>query len=174
MKLTKTLAYTILLGGVVGGILFIIFFLMLHWLTSNPFAPDVKSLDFFVYILVIVSTLLLYRFKFNQGKMSFWEGLLSGVGVSLLMASISAVFIYFFLSKIAPHVLDLHIKYLLSTLTSNPEAAIESFGKENYEKILKDVKNTSPSEMAFYELRVKLLISSLMSFISAAVIRKGR
>lgn len=163
-----------MLGGIAGGILFIIFFLMLHWLTSNPFSPDVKSLDFFVYIIVIVGVLLLYRFKLNQGKMSFWQGFLSGVGVCLLMASISAVFIYFFLSKIAPEVLDLHINYLLSTLTGNPEAAIESFGKDNYEKILQDIKNTSPSEMAFYELRVKLLIGSLMSFISAAVIRKGR
>ncbi len=168
----KHLIYTTLLAGFAGSIAFITFFWAMYLLHENPFVTEAKSPDFFVYMGVIVIANILYRFRLNQGRMRFWEGFVLGGGSVILMASLGAVFIYVFLEYLHPEVLQAHIQYMSNTLTQNPEQGIASFGEENYKQILKDIQNTSASRLAFYELRVKLLIGTMMAIIVAAVVRK--
>jgi hypothetical protein len=168
----KNLVYTAILTGLAGSITFILFFWVMYLTHQNPFLAEAKSPDFFVYMGVIVIANILYRFKINEGRMRFWEGFMIGGVGTILMASIGSLFVYVFLEYLHPEVLEAHVQYLTATLTENPKQGIESFGEENYKKIVKDIKDTSPSQMAFLELRVKLLIGTLMSLIVAAVVRK--
>jgi len=65
-------------SGILGGILYLLFFYVVYLTQADPLNSHLKSLEFFLYILLIVLPLYYYRFKINGGFLRFWEGLIIG------------------------------------------------------------------------------------------------
>ncbi|TAE46301.1 MAG: DUF4199 domain-containing protein [Cytophagales bacterium] len=152
-----------LIFGLLGGILFISFLLLTYALTGKPLEADIKSLDFFVYLIALAGSLSWFRFKVNANKMKFWTGM--GVG---LMTN------FVFLEKIAPQELNRYVKGELQNLDrikKHPDFE-KQFTKKQFESMYQDMKKVTAYDMAWYEWRVKIVVGIFMSFIISAVLRK--
>ncbi|GAB4404274.1 MAG: hypothetical protein OHK0053_29700 [Microscillaceae bacterium] len=161
-----------LIASGLGTLAFTLFFLLIYALYQNPFLPGPKSLDFFIYLLAVLGGLLWFRFGLRQGQMRFGEGFLLSLITVGGMALLSALFIYVFLVYIDSSVLSRNNAFMIEMLDKNKTAHLETMSQEVFTKIKQDLSQTSAAQMAFYELRVKLLIGLVMSVILSAVLRR--
>lgn len=169
--MNKHLILTGIFGGLKGGFFFIIFFLTIYFIYDNPFLPDPKSLDFFIYLLIIFGVLLFYRFRITNVRPSYWHALLLGVLIVSTMVLTACIFLYFFLTFIAPETIQMYVDNLLIQL-ANPEIDKEAYGgEEQFKLMLEDLKQTDKWDLIFLEMRQKLVISFAMTLIGAAIIR---
>lgn len=163
-----------LVFGVLGGMLFITFLFLTYALTGKPLEADIKSLDFFVYLIALAGSLSWFRFKVNANKMKFWTGMGVGLMTNFVMLVINCVFIYVFLEKIAPQELNRYVKGELQNLDrikKHPDFE-KQFTKKQFESMYQDMKKVTAYDMAWYEWRVKIVVGIFMSFIISAVLRK--
>lgn len=167
----KNLILTGIFGGIKGGVFFILFFLTIYFIYDNPFLPDPKSLDFFVYLLSVFGVLLFYRFRIAEERPSYWQALFLGVLIVSMMVFTACIFLYIFLTYIAPETIQLYVDNLLTQL-SNPEIDKEAYGGEaQFNQMIADLKATNKWDLIFLEMRQKLVISFAMTLIGAAIIR---
>jgi len=161
-----------ILAGTLGGITFIIFSLILNASYGSPlYPPAPKYNDFFIYVIILALTFFVYKRYFNQ-KMSFWQGLALGSITGILTLIISLVFLQIFLSQIAPEIFENYKNLLYQEMkTDNPEVMERYGGKENYEKILNDLKNTTLAQLLWLETRQKLALTLFITLITAAFLR---
>ncbi|MCU0446131.1 MAG: DUF4199 domain-containing protein [Microscillaceae bacterium] len=161
---------TATLAGSLGGLLFGLFFMLTILVFEQPFAPFPKSLDFFIYIATIISPLAYYRFRQNQGKLHFWEGIGIGVVAGAIVLIISALWVYVYLS-IDPQPIHQYIQYYSELVQTNQKNFIEKYGKAGYDQTLQNLQSTSATRLAGEELK-KAPICLLMSLIASALFRK--
>lgn len=172
--LKSTILKNSIVFGIFGAILFAIFLTLAYLITKKPFEANIKSLDFFVYLITLTSSLYWFRFKINQNKMKFWTGMGVGLMTSIVMVLLSSIFIYFFLENIAPQQLKDYIAYQLENLDKIKKSNnfSKQFTKEQFENIYRDMQKVTAYDMAWYEWRVKIIVGVFMSFIISAVLRK--
>ena len=169
------------LGGLLGAIVFMLFFILLYLVYKNPFF-SVKSYDFFVYMLVLLGVTVFYRWKTPEGfagRFHFWEGAKISLLTWLIMMSCSIVFIYIFMVAIAPDVVLQYADYEIQQFVASKNQWVESFnndglnGEEVYEEVYKNYqKRNWVQYLITQELIQKTFIGLLLSIIIAAVIRK--
>jgi hypothetical protein len=167
----KKMTLTAFLGGLVGGGLFCGFFGLIYAFSDNPFLPDPKSLDFFVYLLAVSGALVYFRFRQNGGYIGFWQGIIGGTMITVLITLIAVGFIYIFCAEIAPETVQTHINYQVKHYQTHQKEIIAKFGKANYEQTIKDFESITPLSMAMYEIW-KIPVGLLITFIVAVVLRK--
>lgn len=167
--------------GLIGGSLFILFFLILFWTVDNPLAAGPKSTDFFVYLVVFVGLYFLYRHQ-----LTFRQGFLMGNVATLVMVTISVLFLYLFLGSKSNGVLNKQIKTEISQQENSPskKKRIEQLNKQgkNGQKIfddyIKSLKAWTRSDWLFFTLRKevisKILLGVIISLLLSVVLRKYR
>jgi Protein of unknown function (DUF4199) len=157
--------------GLLGGLGFCVLFVVIYLLYQNPFLPNPKSMDFFLYLFAVVGGIVYYRFRVSISGMRFYEGFGIGLLITVLMTTISIVFIYVFLEYIDTSVVQRHIDFNVQNFTRQKEAIIAKAGKAFYEKELLSFQSQSPASLALYEV-YKIGLGLVMSFVAAAVLRK--
>ncbi len=182
---------TSLIFGILGGIFFILFLYFAYIITEKSFDANVKSLDFFIYLITLSGALYWFRFKINENKMKFWTGMGVGMITNLVMVLISSFFVYIFLENIAPKQLTKYkeqqlkiIEKIKNSLEVDLSKQKEKTGEKDkeFEKKLREKKEfdiiyeglskVTAYDMAWYEWRTKILIGIFMTFIISAVLRK--
>ncbi|WP_299457928.1 DUF4199 family protein [uncultured Microscilla sp.] len=165
--------------GLIGGGLFILFFLILFWAVDNPMEAGYKSTDFFVYLAVFVVLYFLYRYQ-----LSFRQGFLMGNVTTLVMVVVSVLFMYLFLGSKSNGVLDTHIKTEIALQENSPSKAkrIEKLNKQgkngqkifdDYIQSLKDWKRSSwLSHVIQKEFVSKIFLGIIISLLLSLVLRK--
>lgn len=147
-----------LITGLIGGLLFCLFFFILYILYGNPFL-SAKSNDFFIYLFTLFITFIIYRFRFNQGVLTFRQGFTIGLITSGLMLILSLVFIYSFL-KLNPQVLEKQATYTLEQFEKNKEDYIEEWnnaGKDGSEIYRLTYENFQKRNWFNYLLREEVI-----------------
>lgn len=168
-----SLLKTAIIGGLAGAVLFCLYFTVIYWVYGNPFLPDPKSLDFFIYMLTIVALLFYFRFRVNRGWMYFWQAFVISSGAVLLMATLCALFVYFFVEVLYPDVLGTYISYTLHQFNAENEANERHFGKDEYARLLQAIRQIRASNLGWYEWKIKMLIGLFISLIVSAVMRRS-
>lgn len=161
-----------LIFGFLGALVFAIYFLLIYFLFENPFLPNPKSLDFFIYLISIAGSLWYYRVLIANNQLGFLGGFAGGFATTAFMATFSAFFIFIFLKYIDKDVLQLYISHTINQMKANEAGNMKAFGKEIYNQIIQQLAKTSPFDMAFFEFRSKLIIGGFMSLITTIVLRK--
>lgn len=174
--------FTWLISGIIGGILFCLFFYTIDNLYQNPFLPDSKSLDFFIYLLVMIASLAVYRFIISQNRtLRFWEGLIIGFFTGSLMILISIPFMYILLSSPNNSSVQNYIEYEIQNFKDQKEGFIEKqkeYGRDGndlFEKSLAEMKEVKKEDVLSFLLQKefwqKIILVVFVSIVAAAVLR---
>lgn len=162
---------TAILGGLLGALIFCGYFYIIYLIFENPFLVNPKSIDFFIYVGAVAGSIYYYRYHVKKLYMTFWEGFVTGVLQTFVMASLCGLFIYVFLhSENKP--LKLYIANTLHTLEQNKKGIEKNIGEKFYTQTYNEVKKTAPYDMAWFEWRTKLLLGVFITFIASLVMRK--
>lgn len=183
--MTKQLLKTTLIAGILGSVVFCFFFLIISYISgSNPFLPQYKPLDFFIYVLTIAAATTIYRFQINQGHLHFWEGIPLGLGVSFIILAFSLLFLSIFI-QVVPSVKENYAMYEIRQFEENKEKFIQSWndnkkvlnaeesGEVTYQKTRENYNRRDwKSYLLWQEIYQKLFVGIFISVIVAAVLRK--
>lgn len=170
----KTQLYKVPLKyGLTGGVLAIILFLALYYSESDP-VSGVRSLDFILLpILIFFSVKELRDYKYG-GKLFYWQGMTAGFVCYLLIAMVSASFLWWFLEFIDPALFISHKQENIAILTAESEKWIEQIGAEAYEETLASLKSVSVFSLVADDFLKKLFIGFLATTIIAIIFKRTK
>lgn len=167
--------------GLMGGGLFILFFLILFWSVDNPLGHPARTSDFFVYLVVYVVLYFLYRYQ-----LTFRQGFLLGNVTTFVMMGVSVLFMFIFLNYDKNQVLNQFIKadiHQRAHAHSNKQR-IEKLNKEGkdgqkiFNDYIKSLKAWDKGKWMNFVLRkefsIKVLVGIIISLMLSLVLRKYR
>lgn len=156
--------------GLVGGMMFIILFVMLYFLKENPLSSYAfDSIIIALFVFICLKEVRDYR---QRGSLSFTQGMSAGFITYLTIALLSAVFIYIFLKFIDPTVLERHIPENLSILTDDPKKWTEKFGDQTYQEALEGVKNQTIVDVAISDFIRKVGVGLFLTGIITLFLKR--
>lgn len=164
--------------GLIGGGLFILFFLILSWSVDDPLGDD-KAIEFFIIMVVYVGLYFLYRYQ-----ITFRQGFLIGNIANLIMVFLSVSFMYLLLNNKSNQILDKHIKQKISLVENsakrkkNAKNTNKQVDKAKLAQFVTDLKSKSRGNWLNHiiqrELISKLLLGFVISLLLSVVFRKYR
>ncbi len=179
--MNRKIIFISLAAGISGTAIYCLFFYLTDSWYQNPFLPDVKSLDFFIYVLMLVAVLILYRFVFNKRVMRFWEGLFVGLFTGTIMIAFSILFMYYLLSNEESKSIENYIRYETEAFESQKEGFIRQQneygrdGKDIYEKSVAEMRKVDKVDAVRFllikEFWQKIILVVFVTLIAAAVLR---
>jgi hypothetical protein len=172
---------TVLIAGLAGASLFCGLFLVVYALLGmNPFMPDIKAFDFFVYFFVLLISVSIYRFRFNQGFLNFNQGFLLSLSISLGMLLFSLGFEYIFMQT-QPEAVKTYAHYEINEFVKAKEKFVKLWnqqgkkGAEIFDQTLANYQKLDwNSRLLWSEIQQKIFISLVLSLILAVVLRRKR
>lgn len=170
---TKTLLRLGLLSGILGGILYLLFFSIVYFTQKDPLNSEFKSLEFFLYIVVIVVPLYYYRFKMNGGFLRFWEGLIIGSINAIIFLLLTFLIVLGFIYYVDSDILA-NYKATMIEQFSVPEVkedVIKKIGAKDFASMIRDWQNVSAFSVSIREF-YKLIIVLPFVVILSALFRK--
>lgn len=166
----KIIKYALFVG-LIGGIAFCLFFLIIFAVYGNPFLP-IKSNDFFIYLSLITAGLYIYRFNVSRDGLRYRQGLIIGLLSASTTLVISLTFLYVFLS-IQPQILDIHAKYTIEQFENQKENYIEGWneeGRDGSEIYRLTYANFQKRNWFNYLLREELIQKSFVSILLSLIL----
>lgn len=159
--------------GIIGGFLAAILFIILYVLDQNPLLTT-KKIPFGIILLPLLVFFSIKEFRdyFNGGELRFWQGLVTGFVNYLIIALISSVFIFVFLSYYDQELLQELINFNILNFERNKAGFIETFDEDTYEKVLADIRKTTVYHIALDDFARKMLIGFIATFIISIFLRK--
>lgn len=154
--------------GLIGGIVTIIMSLLSYLLGLSD-SKIMQYIGVILMIAIIVLALFEYRDKLNSGFASFGDLVKVGLLIGLIIAIISAVWSFIYLSFI-------DTEFIARTLLKT-EIALESKGISDREiKNAMEIagKITNPLYMSIMGIASTLIISGIISFVSALIIKNEK
>ncbi|MCS6820744.1 MAG: DUF4199 family protein [Microscillaceae bacterium] len=160
---------------------YILYFLSLYWIYQNPFVATPKSLDFFIYVLAMVVASYVFRFRINQGRYSFWQGMALCSLTALKTLLITLVFMACFLTSL-PKIVEIYKNYQIKAFLAGKAVYLQAMKIEDtkqkeqtFANIVKDLEKLDNSTWFRHilqkELFEKLLLSAFLAFVVSALFR---
>ncbi len=158
-----------LLGALMNSIaLLILFYLGRHPLLLNPLLDARWPL----YGLFIFFALQSYK-ELNQGVLHFWQGLVLGGLVYLLMAQMVAAFIAVFGSIESTHFLEDYITIATQQLITNKQALIEMhISEQTITDQLAKLPHTTATNLAFDYFLKSMPIGLILTLLLSVILRR--
>ena len=159
--------------GVIGGLLAVILLIVLHAIGQNPILST-KKIPFGIILvpLLVFFNMKEFRDYFNNGELRLWQGLVIGFVNYLIIALISAIFIWAFLTYYDQEILKELINFNVLNFEQNKTGFIETFDEATYDKVLADIRNTTVHHIALDDFVRKMLIGFISTFIISIFLRK--
>lgn len=173
MKLNNQLTQVAIKLGLLGALMnvlaiLVLFYIGKHPLLLNPFLDARWPL----YGLFIFFSLYFFREE-NNGIMHFWQGLLLGFLVYLIMAQMAAAFIAIFGAIDSTQFLSTYISVAIEQITLNKEALMQS---NIDEKTLTDALNilpaTTANNLAFDYFLKSMPIGLILTLLLSILMRR--
>jgi len=157
--------------GVVGGGLSVLLFFVLHWFGKNPLISGNLFSFFFVPIFVFFS---IKEFKkyYNDGLLHFWQGMSIGFFTYIILAIVSASFIWLYLEVANPEMLVDYITNRIELIESSKDNLVDQLGESTYEQSLLDVKAATSFDLALDDFIRKILVGFFITTIIAVILRQ--
>lgn len=159
--------------GVIGGGLAIALFILLYAMDQNPVLTN-KKIPFGIILIPLFLFFSLKEFRdyHNQNQLRFWQGIVIGLINYLVIAIISAIFIWLFITYYDQSLITEMINFGLQHLEKGKEGFIEIYGQAYYDQTVLTAKNTTAYHIALDDFIIKALIGTLSSFIISIILRK--
>lgn len=170
-KTTKLLRLG-LVSGILGGIFYLLFFSIVYLTQQDPLNSQLKSLEFFLYIVFIVFPLYYYRFKMNGGLLRFWEGIIIG-SIDAIVFSLLAFLVVLCFIYVDGGILENYINNIVTQFNA-PETkkeVIKKIGEKDFANMIQDWQNVSAFSVSIREF-YKLIIILPFVLIVSALFRK--
>ena len=159
--------------GLIGGLLAVALFITLYALDQNPLLST-KKIPFGIILipLLVFFSIKEFRDYFNGRELRFWQGIVTGFVNFLIIALISSVFIFVFLSAYDQELLQDLINFNIINFERNKEGFIETFDETTYNNVLADIRKTTVHHIALDDFTRKMLIGFISTFIISIFLRK--
>src|SRR5690606_12571335 len=159
-------------NGVLAGLLGFILMVALYYMDRHPLLiPPYMDFRIVLFGVFIFFTLREIREYHYGGVLYFWQGMIGGflftVGYSLVTFAALLSFAYAVPAFLADYI-TLSIKHLQSF----PPEAIESLGKEAYERNLALLPATDSMDLAQLHVVQSFLISLFISIVLSVILRR--
>lgn len=171
LQIKKPIIIVPLKFGLIGGLLYIILFFVLHFLVldplSNALVPAMVLMALFIFFSIKE-----FKVYYNQRKLHYWQGMTIGFINYFLFALVSFIFILLFTSIIEPEAVSDNIHHRMEMLESNKENYIEKIGSEGYQDMRDELQKTTGLGLAFGDLLLKIIIGLFLTIIFSLILRK--
>ncbi|WP_209329040.1 DUF4199 domain-containing protein [Lunatimonas salinarum] len=156
--------------GMVGGFLLVLGFLFLYLLGTEP----VGMLLIFGYVVVpvfVFAGIKQFRDKFNGGALYFSQGMSIGFLVYILMALISALFIWGFMA-FKPEVFEAFKASNVALLEEKRGLLTEQLGEESFEETYRNIQDMSVFDVVLNDFLRKIFPGLFFTIIISIILKR--
>ncbi|CAN5477930.1 hypothetical protein BH23BAC1_BH23BAC1_44440 [soil metagenome] len=158
--------------GLIGGVLTITLFFILLYLNVNPLVAS-KRLDFGFFIIPVFVFFSIKEFRNlrNYKQLRFWQGMTIGFFTYLILAFISASFIWLVLN-INNDLLDQYIFDRSLLVENNKDQIVETLGEEVFYQTYQDIQQVTPFILALDDFLKKIFAGLFITIIISVILRR--
>jgi len=158
--------------GMVGSLLNILALLVLFYLGRHPLLlSPVLDARLPLYALFIFVSFKVFKEEYNDGIMDFWQGMTIGMIVYILMAMLTATFIFVFSEISTTNFLTEYIRIATGQLVEHKATFIETIGEKTYFDTLAQLPKTLPIHLAVDYLLKSMPIGLFLTLIMSILMR---
>ncbi|MCV9387559.1 DUF4199 domain-containing protein [Reichenbachiella ulvae] len=157
--------------GLIGSALIIIMFLVFYFSDENPL-QELQMFDLFIIPIFVFFGVKEFRDRYNGELLKYWEGMTTGTIIALLIAGITALFLYLFVGWIDTSLLPEHIEILLGNLEETRDKIVEEMGADSYIESYEKVKGTTLRDIVIDSFAKKIIIGFLITSVVAVVLKR--
>ncbi len=159
--------------GLIGSLIPVLLFTVLHLLGKNPLLIT-KQIPFSLLLIPVLIFFCVKEFRDyrNSGELRFWQGLYLGFVNYILIALISAVFVWMFINYYKPEILEEFIDFNMLNFQEEKAGIVEQFDEDTYERLQIDIRGTTAYHIGLDEFIRNVLIGFFSTFIVSMFLRK--
>ena len=153
--------------GLTGGVILVVFYLILTMLDKSVLAPGL----FFLISLLIILMVFASIYEYNQldSQSRYWKNMSVGIVCIMTVSLVYLAVMFILLNYINPAVFEDYITDRLAMMEANKKSYIDTFGESQFQKIYDDVRNTSRIDLIF-DGPIKIFLLGLFSTIFISLI----
>ncbi len=173
MKFRKSPLVTITLRyGLIAGAIIILFMIVFYYMGQHPLLVF-PYLDFRIVLFGVFIFFALKEFKesHQNGILFFWQGMIGSYILIFTSMILAAVGIILF-SQFEPAFVTSFIEAQLAKFQAIPQAEIDEFGKESFDRNLAAISATNGMQLAVTYFGHGIMIGLFVSVILSAILRK--
>lgn len=167
----KKIRKTGLKYGISGGVVTVLFLMLVAYLGTNILDPSLTLLVSAVIALFIVFAFVEHRQLERQTR--FWKNMTLGIMIYLIIGIFSAVFVFIMVVWVDQDLAPKYINDRAAMMMENKQNFIDQFDEQTFEETLDDLRQTKPHHLAidrfmrdaFTGLFITILISAIFHFI---------
>jgi hypothetical protein len=160
-----------LLFGLGTGLMAFLFFLGLYLLGVMPLGNK-KSMDFGIFLIMMVAVCWYYRKRVGKGYMHLWEALTLCYVVNTVGAFVLGWLIYLFVTFVDPSLFESYLADMRQLLVGGKAELVKNIGEAEFQAMLKSVGQTQPGELITDEISKKTIMAVLPILIISLIFRK--
>jgi hypothetical protein len=159
-------------NGSLAAALGFVFLIALYFLGKHPFLFPVYF-DFRIVLFTVFMVLGLKELRddYQQGELSFGQGMMTNLLFTIVFATLAAALIWTF-CMLHPQFLSDYIQTATEQIKSIEPQVIEQLGKDVYDRNLQALPATNGSDLALDYLVKSFIISFFISMILSVILRK--
>lgn len=158
--------------GFFSAILICFLLAVLFYAGKHPFLiPIVYDVRIFLLAIFIFFALRDFRDNKNQGILHFWQGMLSGLFLTIVMGFFAAIFIILF-GSYEDQFLSSYVDQMIYNLTSNKEQFIGSIGEKTFQNTLNNLPSTTLTDLAMDYYFKSVVIGLFLTIIISVILRR--
>lgn len=157
--------------GMVGAVLSIALFFVLLLLGENPLINGTLFSFFFIPIFVFFA---IKEFKkyYNASYLHFWQGMTIGFFTYMMLALVSAFFIWVYLDLLDPGLLQDYISNRVDLMRGSQENLVERLGQDTFDTSLASVKAATAFDLALDDFLRKVFAGFFITTVISVVMRQ--
>ena len=172
MKASSQLIQVAIKMGLLGALMSIISLLILFYLGRHPLLLNpVLDARWPLMGLFVFFALKMLRDQ-NNGVLHFWQAMLLGFLVYMIMAQMAAAFIAIFASIDATHFMSSYIAIATEQINVNKADLIDKLGEKTVTDALAMLPNTTASNLAFDYFLKSMPIGLILTLILSTLMRR--
>ena len=158
--------------GLIGGVLGFILVIILYYIGRHPFLIhvvfDFRVALFGIFIFFTLRELREYHFS---GLLFFWQGMIASLVFVLTYGIIASLLIWIFSINV-PEFVSNYIELYTTQVRGYPLEVIDQIGKQNYERVLTQIKLVDGGDLAKLYFTQGLIIGFFVSVILSVILRR--
>lgn len=173
MKTLRPIYAVPLKFGLVGGAMIALLFAGIYFFGKNPLVVY-RQFDFGFLLLPLFLFFSIREFRDfgNNGELRFWQGMTVGFLTYMLIAFLSALFVWVFVSAVDGQLLAGYVGDRLRLITTMKEEMIAQMGEAVYERAYSEVQGISVLEVAIDDFLKKIFIGLFLTILISVFLRK--
>lgn len=173
----KPIVSTPLKYGLIGSVLTITAILILYYSGRNPlFIPVFMDVRIFIFGLFIFFGIKEFKDYHNGGTVQFWQGMIIGIGIYLLIGLVAGLFLIIF-SNIEPQFFTDYIDGTINGLMLEKDQLVNqgkiTISEEEFNKQIELLKQDTPFVLGFDYFFKSCLLGFFITILLAVVLRKS-